>query len=337
MLILEYGCTQPKYDMDGLWVSAYQIQTIPNQGIADYNKIMRIVGDSIFFRTTGDPKNGSDAKYFKTKFKRTSDRIVTEDENFNRIYIHEISHDSIIISYDTENSTKEVFKKQKQLKSEINWNPSNKSYEWQGNRSLVNTEFLENGLFIDYLHETEEVSVGHWNTFNIKNNLFLVFDKLNITALSVDSLVNNKVHLSIQDKQKFNYTLKERNHETPKNLLGDWVLKICDTLRIEQMRLPKGYQRPTLDFLQISKDSILIKRGNIESIKKWILGGTSNLMIIPDVAWPKDQVRRDTLTIKEKTTLINLFKIDSLSKNELVLLAEYVNGFELKLTYHRKN
>jgi len=153
---------------------------------------------------------------------------------------------------------------------------------------------LENGLYIDYLPEIEEVSVGHWNTFNIKENLFLVFDKLNIIALSVDSLANNKVHLSIQDERKFNYTFKEHNLETPKNLLGDWTLKICDTIGNELMPLPNDYQRPNLDFLQIGEDSILVKRGNIKSIQKWTLGGKNNLIIIPDVTWQKNLSRRDT-------------------------------------------
>jgi len=337
LILLGYGCSQPKPDLDGLWVSAYQIQTELNRGIADYKKFMRIDGDSLFFRTTGEPKMDFAPMNIKTKFHQTSDGIQTEDEHFHNIFIHEISNDSLVVSYKTENSTKEVFKRQYVPKSKVHWNPRGKSYEFQGNSTLVQTMFLENGLYIEYLPEIEEVSVGHWNTFNIKDNLFLVFDKLNIIALSIDSLANGKVHLSIQDERKFNYTLIEQNLETTKNLLGDWTLKICDTIGNELMPLPIGYQRPTLDFLQISKDSILIKRGNIESNKKWILGGTSNLMIIPDVALPKDQVRRDTLTIKEKTTLINLFKIDSLSKNELVLLAEYVNGFELKLTYQRKN
>jgi len=298
--------------LEGLWESAYQIQTEPNRGIADYKKFIRIDGDSLFFRTTGEPKMEFTPLDIKTKFKRTSDGIKTKDKHIHKIFIHEISNDSLVVSYETENSTKEVFKRQFLPKFKGHWNPRGKSYEFQGNSALVHTKFLENGLYIDYLPEIEEVSVGHWNTFNIKDNLFLVFDKLNIIALSVDSLANNKVHLSIQDERKFNYTFKEQNLETPKNLLGDWTLKICDTIGNELMPLPNDYQRPNLDFLQIGEDSILVKRGNIKSIRKWTLGGKNNLIIIPDVTWQK-----------------NL--------SELVLLAEYVNGFELKLTYIRKN
>ncbi len=298
---------------------------------------MRIDGDSLFFKTTGAPKMDFAALNIRTKYRWTKDGIETDDESLKKIFIHQISNDSLVISYDTKNSTKEVFKKQYQPNSKIQWNPSGKSYEFQGNSTIVNTKFLENGLYIDYLPEIESVSVGHWNSFNIKDNLFLVLDKLNIIALKVDSLANGQVHLSIHDEQKFNYTFKEKNLETPKNLLGGWTLQICDTIGNQLMRLPKGYEMPNLDFLQIGADSILIKRGKTKSIKKWTLGGKNNLIIIPNVTWPKNNLRRDTLTAKEKTTLINLFKIDSLSKNELVLLAEYVNGFELKLTFTRKN
>ncbi len=337
VLFLFSSCISSESDLDGLWVSAYQIQTEPNLGIANYKKFIRIDGDSLFFRTTGEPKMDFPPLNIKTKFHWTTDGIETEDENFQKIFIHQISNDSLVISYDTKNSAREVFKKQYQPKSKVDWNPSGKSYEFQGNSTIVNTKFLENGLYIDYLPEIEEVSIGHWNTFNVKDNLFLIFDKLNVIALSVDSLANDKVHLSIQDELKFNYSFKEQNLDTPKNLLGDWTLKICDTIGKELMPFPNGYQRPNLDFLQIGEDSILIKRGNIKSIKKWTLGGKNNLIIIPDITRPKNQLRRDTLVAKEKTTLINLFKIDSLSKNELVLLAEYVTGFELKLTYRRKN
>ncbi len=277
----------------------------------------------------------------KTKFHRTSDGIETEDEHFHKIFIHKISNDSLVVSYETQNSTKEVFKRQYLPKSKVHWNPGGKSYVFQGNSTLVHTRFLENGLYIDYLPEIEEVSVGHWNTFNIKDNLFLVFDKLNIIALSVDSLANNQVHLSIQDERKFNYTFQEQNLETPKNLLGDWELITCDTLRKHHAPFAKGYQWPTLDFLRISKDRILTRRKNIESIQKWTIGGANNLIILPNVVSQKDTLIRDTLSRKEKEIRRNIFKIETISENELVLLTEYelveYNGFEIRLTYRRKN
>lgn len=327
--------------MDGLWVSAYQIQTIPNQGIADYKKIMRIVGDSIFFRTTGEPKNGFDAWYIKSKFKRTSDGIETENKKLDKVFIHEISNDSLVISYKTQNSTKEVFRKLKQPNLEVKWNPNNKSYEWTSNSSFVNTKFLDNGMFVEYLPEKEDVYVGHWNTLLEKNNLFIVFDQLKIDAITVDSVKKSTAYLSLHNEEKHSYTFKEQSLNTPKNLLGDWELVNCDTLRTEHAILAKGHEWSTLDFLRISKDSILTKKKNIESTNKWIIGGASNLIILPDVVWKKDALVRDTLTRKERVVLRNIFKIDSLSENELVLLTEYelveFDGFEIKLTYRRKN
>lgn len=327
--------------MDGLWVSAYQIQTIPNQGIADYKKIMRIEGDSIFFKTTGEPKMEFDAWNIKSKFKRTSNKIETENEKLDKVFLHEISNDSLVISYKTQNSTREVFRKLKQPNLKVEWNPSNKSYEWTGRSSVVNTTFLDNGLFVNYLPKKEDVYVGHWNTMSEKNNLFIVFDQLNIDAITVDSVKKSTAYLSLHNEEKYNYTFKEQRLETPKNLLGDWELVTCDTLRTEHALLAKGHKWSTLDFLRISEDSILTKKKNIESTKKWTLGGTSNLIIIPDVAWKNDSTVRDTLTRKEREVRSNIFKIESLSENALVLLTEYelteFNGFEIKLNYRRKN
>ena len=341
VLVLLCGCANARWDLDGLWESAYQIQTETNLGITDYKKFIRIDGDSLFFRTTGAPKMDFAALDIKTKFRWTKDGIETDDESLKKIFIHQISNDSLVISYDTKNSTKEVFKKPYQPNSKINWNPSGKSYEFQGNSTIVNTKFLENGLYIDYLPEIESVSVGHWNSFNIKDNLFLVLDNLHIIAFTVDSLANGQVNLSIHDEQKFNYTFREKNLETPKNLLGDWELITCDTLRKQHPPFTKDYQWPTLDFIRINKDSILTRKKNIESIQKWTIGGANNLIILPDVESEKDTLIRDTLSRKEIEIRRNIFKIETISENELVLLTEYelveFNGFEIRLTYRRKN
>tara|TARA_R110000744_G_C19283570_1_gene553853 strand:+ start:153 stop:1139 length:987 start_codon:yes stop_codon:yes gene_type:complete len=326
--------------MDGLWVSAYQIQTEPNRGIADYKKIMRIDGDSIFFRTIGEPKNGFEAWNIKSKFKRTSGGIETEDENFDKIYIHEISNDSVVISYKTKNSTQEVFQKLNQPSSRINWNPSSNSYEFEGNSEKVNITFLENGLYADYLPEIEDVTVGHWHTIQESNNLFVVLDGLNIIALSVDSLINDKTYLSIHDEAKFSYTFKQQSLETPKNLLGNWELVTCDTLRTEHSLLAQGNKWSTLDFLRIERDSIFITNNNSKYAKKWTIGGANNLIIFPDAIIKSDSLERDTLSKREHIVRRNIFKIDSLSENDLIILTEYelaeFDGFEIKLTYRRK-
>jgi len=115
----------------------------------------------------------------------------------------------------------------------------------------------------------------------------------------------------------------------------------CDTLRKKHAPFKKDYQWPTLDFLRISKDSILIRSKNIESKQKWTIGGTNNLIILPDIISQKDTLIRDTLSRKERQIRRNIFKIETVSENELVLLTEYevveFDGFEIRLTYHRKN
>ena len=115
----------------------------------------------------------------------------------------------------------------------------------------------------------------------------------------------------------------------------------CDTLRKQHPPFTKDYQWPTLDFIRINKDSILTRKKNIESIQKWTIGGANNLIILPDVESEKDTLIRDTLSRKEIEIRRNIFKIETISENELVLLTEYelveFNGFEIRLTYRRKN
>ena len=327
--------------MDGLWINAYQIQTDPNIGMVDYNKIMLIVGDSIFFNNTGEPKNDFNASHFKSKFRRTSEAIIIEDEHSNlKIYVHEMTPDSLVLSYDTESSTKEVYRKLMQPDSKIDWNPKNKSYQWKGSTSLVNSTFLENGLFVDYVEENEDVSVGHWNTLDVKNNLFLIVDKSFIEAASVDSLTENMIYLSLYNKEKHQLSFKERKLEIPKNLLGNWTLVDSENISIETKRLPPNYKLPTLSFISIGKDSIYTKKNNVESTKKWTIGGANNLIIFPDAVINKDGVAWDTLVKKERNILRNIFKIESLSETKLEILIENevrgYDGFERKLTFTRE-
>jgi hypothetical protein len=222
----------------------------------------------------------------------------------------------------------------------IDWNPSNKSYEWTGNSLLVNTKFLDNGLFVDYLPTTEDVSVGHWNTIEERNNLFIVFDKLYIDAITVDSLIKTTAYLSLHNEEKYNYTFKQQNLEIPKKLLGDWVLVAFDTLGTEHFPLFNRFEFSTFDFLSIRKDSIRSIKNNVETTKKWTIGGTNNLIIFPDVVLEKDTIPKNILTKKERIVLINILKIDSISENELILLAENglysFDGFERKLTFRRE-
>ena len=327
--------------MDGLWVNDYQIQTVPNIGMVDYNKIMLIAGDSIFFSNTGEPKNGLKASNFKTNFRRTEKAIIIEDSNSNlKIFIHEITRDSLVLSYGTESSTREVYRKLIQPDSKVDWNPQNKSYEWIGAKSLVNTTFLANGLFVDYLEENEDVSVGHWNTLDIKDNLFIILDKSFIEAVSVDSLTKNTVYLSLHNNKKYKLSFKERKSEIPKNLIGNWTLVDSETITIENIRLPPGYKLPTLSYISIQKDSIYAIKNNIESTKKWTIGGANNLIIFPDAIINKDGIAWDTLVKKERNILRNILKIESLSATELVVLIENevsgYDGFERKLKFRRE-
>ena len=97
---------------------------------------------------------------------------------------------------------------------------------------------------------------------------------------------------------------------------------------------------PTLSFISIGKDSIYTKKNNVESTKKWTIGGANNLIIFPDAVINKDGIAWDTLVKKERNILRNIFKIESLSETKLEILIENevrgYDGFDRKLIFTRE-
>ena len=164
LLLLIYSCSTSNSDIEGLWVSTYHIENEQNKGVLHNTIIINIEGDSLKYLGTGEPKNGIVNLDLKTTFTRTFNTIESKDKIFGKpfkLFLHEISEDSIVISYESRNSVKEVYRKLEPTTSKLNWNPSNQSYEWLGNTSRVFTDFMENGLFVNYIKETENIYVGH--------------------------------------------------------------------------------------------------------------------------------------------------------------------------------
>ena len=346
LLLLIYSCSTSNSDIEGLWVSTYHIENEQNKGVLHNTIIINIEGDSLKYLGTGEPKNGIVNLDLKTTFTRTFNTIESKDKIFGKpfkLFLHEISEDSIVISYESRNSVKEVYRKLEPTTSKLNWNPSNQSYEWLGNTSRVFTDFMENGLFVNYIKETENIYVGHWNIKKIQNSSFLVMDHLYADWIVIDSVKESSIYTSIFSKEKYNYVFKTKPPKLSSGLIGKWTLTDSEYINEVQPPIhfyPDNYEIPKIESLNISLDSIKITMNDFNFNQKWTFGGNDNLIIFPDKAFRKDTLRMETLSSKERAVRNGIMKIESLTETELILLVDYekheMKGFEQKLIFRRK-
>jgi hypothetical protein len=303
---------------------------------------MEIEGDSISFWANAVPKMNFRGSKIESSMNYTSNGFQINHEHFDSTNFEILSNDSIAVNFSPVSLTKTVYKRLEEPIEEIKWTPLNKSYEWTGNKSfIVNTKFMDNGIYIEYLRKSGQVLVGHWNTLKKRKHSFIILDALNLNTLSIDSITKQSVHVSASHERKYNYVLKEKHLSIPKNLLGEWFL--VGTQNIEGIKpppLPYSVETRKIEYLNITKDSIKTLKNNVESKRKWTLGGTGNLIIFPNPILKKDSINSDTLTRKEREIRSNILKIDSYSDTELIILSDYEvlgrNGFDIKLKFRRK-
>lgn len=341
-----YSCNTSNSDIEGLWVSAYHIENDKNQGVLHNTILINIKGDSLMYLGAGEPKNGVVNLDLKSTFTRTFNTIKTKDKIFGKpfkLFLHEISEDSIVLSFESKNSVKEIFRKLNKTKGNTNWNPKNQSYEWLGNTSMVFTDFMENGLFVNYIKETENIYVGHWNIKKIQNSSFLVMDQLYADWIVIDSLKESSIYTSMFQKEKYNYVFNKKPSYLPSGLIGEWVLQDYEYINGVQPPIhlfPDNYEIPKIEYLDIGLDSLKVHINDLTFTQKWTLGGNDNLIILPDKPFRKDSLARKNLRLKERAIKSSIMKIDKLTESELTILVDYelyeMKGFEQKLRYRRK-
>lgn len=340
--MLGNSCNSSKSEIDGFWISAYEINEDSITHVSDQTNFIEIVGDSISFWSNTVPKIGFSGSKIKSTIDYNPLGFEINHDKFDNINFQILSKDSIVVNFWNESTTKTIFKRLEEPNDEISWTPFNESYEWIGNKSfMVNTKFMNNGLYVEYLRKSGQVVVGHWSILKNKKRSFIVLDALNRNTLSIDSITNHSVHVSATHEKKYNYIFKEKHLSIPQNILGEWFLFDLENIEgIDPPLLPFGYEPPKIVYMNVTKDSITTIKNNIEFARKWILGGDGNLMIFPNVIIHKDTTDIDTLTRKERSIRSSILKIDSLSETELIILSDYeileMNGFERKLKFRRK-
>lgn len=340
-LFLNCSTDNRNSDIEGVWISAYEIDEKHGNPISHFTTIIGIKNNQIEIRSIGNPKNGLNPTNFKTSFDRSYFGIEIEDYEWGTIYLDNITKDSLVVSYSLDDNIKEVFRKVKEHKNQPEWSPKNKSYQWKGNKTTVYSHFLKNGLFVDYNKQNERVSVGHWNTMKIQNSSFFVVDKASPITLTIDSLKESSVYFSIFEKEKYSYKFEEESLSFPNQLIGDWVLADTEFINGKPPPPPipqNDLKRPKMGFIKIEQDTIRYKNNGVLLNKKWELGGAGNLLIFPDDAiQTSDSSVKNTLTKKEHRIRKNIWKIDRLTQNELIIKTEYnVWDFTKRLRYIRK-
>jgi hypothetical protein len=340
ILFLACEAENKNSDIEGVWISAYQID-LNNKNLAyPETTIIGIKNNEIEIQNIGDPKDGFYPTNIKTTFNRHYFGIEIDNYEVKKIYLDKITKDSLVVSYNLESKNKEVFRKVKAISPQLNWKPENKSYKWKGNKTTVYSDFFKNGLFVHYNKQDEDVHIGHWHTFKMQNAAFLSTDIIAPITLTIDSLKDKEVYLSIFEKEKFNYKFTEQSLAIPDDLIGEWALVSTEVIgdNPPPPSPPGELERMKMNFIKIENDTIRYEKNKTLLNKKWVLGGAADLLIFPDIAMQNiDSLKMFNLTKQEHQMRKNIWKIDSLSATELILKTEYILwNFTKKLKYTRK-
>ena len=343
IVLLGNSCNNSKMEIDGFWLSDYQLDTESNKEFSFRKQLIFVEDDSLYFKSIGNLENGYDGYEIKETFKYTKNGLKISGKELEELLIDIVSKDSMVIDQ-YKGGTKEVFRKLDPTETPINWSPSNKSYYWAGNTSSVNTKFIDNGLFVDYTTKTKRISIGQWEMFSLKNRTLLIRNSLYPQVFPIDSIKENSVFLSIFDIDKYNYTYEQYEPEIPEELLGEWVFINSEFVNGNLPPPPSPVtdrkEVPEIEYFKIESDSLkAIKKGNLQT-RKWVLGGENDLIIFPNLSVSKVDVPNESLSNKKSKLIRNILKIERLTESRLELLVDYdlleSNSFTRRLVFKRK-
>lgn len=330
-------------EIDGLWISDYMISADSNKIPFDTPIIIYAERDSIFIKAMENRNLGLDGNESRTTFNYTENGFKLKGIDLEELFITKVSKDSMVLDlYNDE--VKEVFRRLTPTEIPMNWSPSNKSYYWDSNTSKINTKFIGNDLFVDYNRKTDYISIGQWETFSLKKHTLLNRNILYPQVFHIDSIKQNKIHLSIFDRKKYNYVLKEYSPKMPKELLGEWIFVGSKYIN-ENLPPPSLYpinqnKKTEIECLKIELDSIKIIKNGVSKTNKWVLGGVNNLLIFPDPSTSEFTFSNDSILNKRLRINESILKIERLTDKELELLSDYdsyeFDGFTRKLIFKRK-
>lgn len=118
-----------------------------------------------------------------------------------------------------------VFKKLSPSVNKISWNPSGKSYQFEGNKGLAHADFINDSTMFEYNSNYNSVSTNKWWFDNFEGYTFLVLKyPISTVPMLIDSVSDKIIYFkSIEDKVR-EYEYQEQPLTKIPELLGKWNL-----------------------------------------------------------------------------------------------------------------
>ena len=258
-------------------------------------------------------------KPFSFEFTISGNSIISKDKTHRGFNIESFSKDSLVLSIPQMEDIKLVYRKLPNKNNKIRWNPTGKSYRFEGNKSVAYNEYINDSIMIEFNVDHESVSVNQWWLENYETYTFLLLKyPISTFPFLIDSTSTKNVHLTNFDDKIRNYKYQQQTKPKSIDIEGKWNLtdKKYDT--ISSSFIP--FSRNRIQQLDISKDSVKITFGDFERVKNygWSTSVTNKLIFLID---------------KEYAIL----KVLSLDHNEMALeIGLEPNEYKKRLIYRRE-
>jgi len=281
LLILIIFCSCNDNEIEGTWVGAYRLLELEDkQSIESLNTIIKIEDNRFHNQVLGLEKG---RKLFSFEFTKSGNSIISKDKAHMGFNIESFSQDSLVLSVPQMEEIKLVYRKLHTKNNKIKWNPTGKSYRFEGNKSVAFAEYINDSIMIEYDVNHESVSFNKWWLENFESYAFLLVKyPISTFPLLIDSTSSKKVHLTSLDDKIRNYEYQEQTKPKSPDIIGKWNLtdKKYDTLS----RSFSPFSRNKIQQLDISKDSVKITFGDFETVKNysWSTSVTNKLIFLID-------------------------------------------------------
>lgn len=317
LLIFIILCSCDNKEIDGTWIGAYKLIKLEDkQSYENLNTIIKIEDNRFYNQVLGLEKG---RKLFSFEFTKSGNSIISEDKTHMGFNIESLSKDSLVLSVPQMEEIKLVYRKLHEKSNKTIWNPTGKSYRFEGKKSGAYSEYINDSTMIEYDIDHENVSVNQWWLEDYESYTFLLIKyPISTFPLLIDSTTSKNVYLTSLDDKIRNYEYKHQNKPKSLEILGTWNLMDKKNDAFPSSFDP--YLQNKMQQLDISEESFKITLGDSQTVKKysWSTSVTNKLIF---------------LIGKEYKVL----KIVSINDNEMVLEIELEpNEKRKRLLYRRE-
>ena len=223
LLILIIFCSCNNNEIEGTWIGAYRLlKSDDKKSIESLNTIIKIEDNRFYNQVLGLEK---DRKLFSFEFTKSGNSIISKDKTHMGFNIESFSKDSLVLSVPQMEEIKLVYRKLHNKNNKIKWNPTGKSYRFDGNKSVAFAEYINDSIMIEYDVDHENVSVNQWWQENFESYNFLLLKyPISTFPLLIDSTSSKKVHLTSLDDKIRNYEYQQQTKPKSLDIEGKWNL-----------------------------------------------------------------------------------------------------------------